>query len=102
MYTGTNRYVCSVLDEMRECLKVWYGQSSKRHMAALIEEAQTLVNRMEAGLQDIKGHESLLEKRRKLKKEIKKLKQAKAELEDDDSEDGPRFTRMSLEDLLDD
>jgi hypothetical protein len=40
------RTICSVLDEMRTCIKVL----DFRCMAALIEEAQSYANRMEDGL----------------------------------------------------
>ena len=45
---SVSRHACSVLDEMRECYKTMnFGA-----MAGLIEEMQTIANRMEAGLDD--------------------------------------------------
>ena len=50
-----NRYACTVLDEARAALAKlnWVTMAfSKRHLATLLEELQTIVNRMEAGLED--------------------------------------------------
>lgn len=46
-----DRYICSVLDEMRTCIKVL----SFGHLAELIEQAQSYANRMEDGLHASKG-----------------------------------------------
>ena len=64
-----NRYLCSVLDEMRECTKTL----NFSYLLGLIEEAQTLGNRMEAKLYEIKDFERLHEDIAKLKKEKNKL-----------------------------
>ena len=66
-----NRYLCSVLDEMRECTKTL----NFSYLSGLIEEAQTLGNRMEAKLYDIRDYESLLDDIKELKKEKKKLEE---------------------------
>jgi hypothetical protein len=66
-----NRYLCSVLDEMRECTKTL----NFSYLLGLIEEAQTLGNRMEAKLYDIKDFELLHEDIAKLKKQKKKLEE---------------------------
>lgn len=92
MIFGPNRYVCSVLDEMRDSLKqlknleehcngtsgtgafIWTIIS--RYMclnALLIEEAQTMVNRMESAIEDWGDVEKAKEDRSKLKKELKDL-----------------------------
>jgi hypothetical protein len=68
-----NRYLCSVLDEMRECTKTL----NFSYLLGLIEEAQTLGNRMEAKLYEIKDFERLHEDIRDLKKEKKKLEDMK-------------------------
>jgi len=50
-----NRYACTVLEEARAALAKlnWVTMAfSKRHLATLLEELQTIVNRMEAGLED--------------------------------------------------
>ena len=66
-----NRYLCSVLDEMRECTKTL----NFSYLLGLIEEAQTLGNRMEAKLYEIRDYESLLDDIKELKKEKKKLEE---------------------------
>jgi cell division protein FtsB len=72
-----NRYLCSVLDEMRECTKTL----NFSYLLGLIEEAQTLANRMEAKLFEIKDFERLHEDIAKLKKQKKKLEEKIEELE---------------------
>ena len=72
-----NRYLCSVLDEMRECTKTL----NFSYLSGLIEEAQTLGSRMEAKLYEIKDYETLHEDIAKLKKQKKKLEEKIEELE---------------------
>ena len=72
-----NRLLCTVLDEMRECVKT----SNFSYLSGLIEEAQSLGNRMEAHLYDMKDHNRLLDDIKALEKKKKKLKE---EVEDDD------------------
>jgi cell shape-determining protein MreC len=74
----TNRYLCSVLDEMRECTKTL----NFSYLLGLIEEAQTLGSRMEAKLFEIKDFEHLHKDIAKLKKQKKKLEDKKEELEE--------------------
>ena len=73
----TNRYLCSVLDEMRECTKTL----NFSYLLGLIEEAQTLGSRMEAKLFEIKDFEHLHKDIAKLKKQKKKLEEKIEELE---------------------
>ncbi len=68
----SNRYICTVLDEMRDCVKT----SNFSYLSGLIEEAQSLANRMESRLYEIKDFEKLHEDIRKLKAEKKKLEKA--------------------------
>lgn len=68
----SNRYICTVLDEMRDCVKT----SNFSYLSGLIEEAQSLANRMESRLYEIKDFERLHEDIRKLKVEKKKLEEA--------------------------
>ena len=72
-----NRYLCSVLDEMRECTKTL----NFSYLLGLIEEAQTLASRMETKLFEIKDFERLHEDIAKLKKQKKKLEEKIKELE---------------------
>lgn len=75
-YIGPNRYMCDVMGEMRECCK----QLNFRPMSALIEEAQILANRMEAGLESRKDISILHEEVHQLKKLRKTLKNECLEL----------------------
>lgn len=69
-YIGVNRYLCTVLEEMRECCK----KLNFSPMGSLIEEAQILGNRMEAGLETKGDLRNIMEDLSKLKKARKKLK----------------------------
>ena len=73
-----NRYLCSVLDEMRECTKTL----NFSYLLGLIEEAQTLGSRMESRLFEIKDHERLHKEIRDLKKKKKKLEKEVEEFEE--------------------
>lgn len=74
---GLNRYLCEVLDEMRKADET----KNYSYLGGLIEEAQSMGNRMEASLQDVKDIKALKEKRRKLKKEVEKLEKKKEKME---------------------
>ena len=53
----TNRYLCTVLNELRTTVDRlnWVTLPiGKRHISSLVEEVQTLANKMEAGLEDKK------------------------------------------------
>ena len=65
-----NRYLCNVLDEMRACIKTL----NFSYLAGLIEEAQTMANRMESKLEDMDDHARLLKDRDELYKEVIELK----------------------------
>jgi len=78
-----HRYLCDVFDEMRKCNKTRnYGS-----LMGLIEEAQSMGNRMEAALNtykddrgDIDNCRKLLKQRKKLLKEIKELEEKRENL----------------------
>ena len=72
-----NRYLCDVLNEMRKCVKTL----NFSYLLGLIEEAQTLGNRMEAKLYDIKDFELLHEEIKDLQKKKKKLEEKVEKLE---------------------
>jgi len=74
---SVNRYLCSVLDEMRECTKTL----NFSYLLGLIEEAQTLASRMESKLFDLKDFEHLHEEIKVLKKKKKKLEDKVEKLE---------------------
>lgn len=78
-----NRYVCSALEEMRRQLKHLDENNLEKYRSLtkmMIEEVQSLVNRMEAAIGDWSDYEEMLEKKRNLKREIKKLKSIKDQL----------------------
>ncbi len=64
-----NRTLCDVLSEMRDCNKT----RNFSYLKGLIEEAQTLANRMEAGLGEKHDYFSWVKKAKKEKEEYKKL-----------------------------
>ena len=72
------RYLCDVLYEMRACTKTM----NFSYLIGMIEEAQTLANRMEARLYEMKDFERLHEEIRALKKKKKKLEEKVEELEE--------------------
>ena len=86
-----NRLVCNVLDEMRECCKT----RNFSYLDGLIEEVQTLVNRMEAKLHDSKDTEDLNEEIREGKVELKRLKQ-KIKLAEEDLEIKETLNKIEL------
>jgi|TARA_Y100000296_G_C5021960_1_gene180282 hypothetical protein len=66
-----NRLLCDVFSEMRNCVKTL----NFSYLPGLIEEAQSLGNRMEAHLYDIKDFNRLHKDIKALKKKKKKLKE---------------------------
>ena len=80
-----NRFFCDVIHEMRESVKTLRFDL----FPGLIEELQSMGNRMEAALGDRREHENLLDEihdlkreKRNLKREIKKLEEEKENLND--------------------
>lgn len=67
---GLNRTMCDVLAELRTC----YKTRNFAAMLALVEECQSMGNRMEAALYDVKDLKSVREDVKKAKKELKVLK----------------------------
>ena len=74
---GLNRYVCDVLEEMRTSVKTL----NFAMIPSLIEEVQTMANRMEMALADMKDLErlkmSIVEKKEELEKLEKKIAKKK-------------------------
>jgi len=66
-----NRTICAVLDEMRVALK----NLNFSYMLGLIDEAQSLANKMEAAIWDQREIKDL-------RKEIRKLREIKTKLEE--------------------
>lgn len=73
-----NRLVCTVLDEMRKCNET----RNYSYLLGLIEEVQTLVNRMESALYDQSDLEYARKKLKELEKDIELLEKKKAFLTD--------------------
>ena len=66
-----NRTICDVLREMRTCHKT----RNYSYLLGLIEEAQTMANRMEEALYDQSDLKYDRKEYKELKKEIEKLKE---------------------------
>lgn len=67
-----HRFICEVLDEMRTAIKIHRPDL----VIGLIEEAQTLVNRMEAKLGDYSDLGYNLRDASKLRKDLRELRDA--------------------------
>lgn len=72
-----NRTICDVLEEMRKC----FESRNFASLLGLIEEAQSMANRMESGLQDKNDLKEMNEEWHKKKKELKELRKQVKELE---------------------
>ena len=82
-----SRYACTVLDEARAAVKNLNHLpllQAKRPLSTLIEEMQTVFNRMESSLEDKDSYETVREYLREVRAELKKaqaeLKKANKEL----------------------
>lgn len=73
----TNRYICTVIEEARKC----HDTRNYSYLPGLLEEVQTLANRMEAALGDKHDVEYYRRQRTELKDEIKALKKKKEKLQ---------------------
>lgn len=98
---GNSRYVCSVIDELRKSLAIigeysinglvkLKEQTDFIHLLSLVEEIQTLANRMEGALEDKGGIDELHAKIKELKKEAKALTREIKDLKDNkgDTDEG--------------
>jgi len=77
--TWINRTLCDVLDEMRKC----HETHNYSYMLGLIEEAQSMGNRMEAAIGDLNDIESNRKASAKLKKTIRKLQEERDQLREE-------------------
>lgn len=106
-YNGPNRYICSVLEEMRDKLKVLDADNLQIYKSIAImqiEEVQTLANVMESALSDAKDLRKLKVERRKLKLQVGKL-QAKVDILKEklgDEKDPEHSKKSSFERLMED
>jgi len=99
-----NRYACNIVEEMRNCLKTLNFSS----MGGLIEEMQTIFNRMEASLETQRCYLDLAEdckklnkKKKELRKEVKKLKLVLPEEEKEEEKKGYQTLSEIYADLED-
>ena len=69
LYLGINRTMCDVLEEMRKA----YETRNFSYLPGLIEEIQSMGNRMEAALSDKKDLRDIRDNLPKLRQEYKKL-----------------------------
>lgn len=76
------RTMCDVLEEMKKCSK----NLNFAPVMGLIEEAQMIANRMEAGLLTLKDKKKLLDEIKKLKEERDEIKKELPEKETTDDE----------------
>ena len=67
---GLNRYICDVIEEMRTSVKTL----NFAMIPSLIEEVQTMANRMEMALEDMKDLKSMKDEIHEKKEELKILK----------------------------
>ena len=65
----TNRYICTVLEEMRACFKTL----NFAPIPGLIEEAQVMADRMESSIEDKNDLDNMHDRRTELRAELKKL-----------------------------
>jgi hypothetical protein len=77
-----NRTICDVLEEMRACNKT----KNYAGLDGLIEEAQSMANRMEAGLYDQKDFQRMKKDYKELKKKLEKAEEDYGNLAHDKGE----------------
>ena len=85
----THRYLCSVLEEMRDIIgkvSIWNYTRSISILALQVEEAQVHANRMEAALGYAKDIKALHEDRKKLQAEVDALNGLLPEKVDEDED----------------
>jgi hypothetical protein len=76
-YNRMNRTICAVLEEIRKCNET----RNYSYLSSLVEEAQTMANRMESALWDQKDLTYRRDEYKKLKAEVEALEEQKKFLE---------------------
>ncbi len=79
-YFYLNRTVCDVLEEMRKSVETM----NMSYLPGLIEETQSMVNKMEAAIGDIKDFKKMKKNIKTLEEEVKELRKEKNKLEKKD------------------
>ncbi len=92
-----NRTLCSVLEEMRD----QYKTRNFAGLLGLVEEAQSMGNRMEAALEDQKDLERLLDNKRKLERRFKKIKKILKQARELAEENGQEDLSKDLKEIAD-
>lgn len=77
-YWLRNRHICDVLREMRECFKTY----NFSYLPGLIEEAQSMANRMESALEDRRDFRDMEKVQKKLKNKLKEKQKELEQLEE--------------------
>ncbi len=77
-----NRTLCDVLSEMRKCRKTL----NFSYLLGLIEETQSIGNRMESALADVADLKAAQDKLSKIRKEIKVAQKERDNLVEKDAE----------------
>lgn len=72
-FIGINRYMCDVLNELKEITKGHIKGNRLDYVHSLIEEIRSMGSRMEAALEDKGDIERLTNDRQKIKKDIREL-----------------------------
>jgi len=72
-----NRHICQALEEMRAC----YETRNFAALLGLIEEVQSMANRMESGLEDNRDLKKLTEDRQRLSEQVDKLRAERDKLQ---------------------
>jgi len=108
----TNRFVCSVLDEMRKSIGALDPDNTsaetfrryRSHARTLVEEAQTMVNRMEEALTDVGDIKRMKKERKELHAEVRGLRGKKKKLEKEtrDSATEDKESLARYQEILDD
>lgn len=89
-----SRTLCDVLEEMRKCNET----RNYSYLPGLISEAQSMANKMEAGLGDKSDLVRMKEDWSELKKQIKELQKEKDDLDKALGKEKPK--RRGLRDIL--
>lgn len=84
-----SRYICTVLDEIRDC----YKTRNFSYILGLVEEAQTLANRMEAALSEKRDYEHWHKKVKEEKEEYKKLLKETNKLRKEKGEEPKEYSK---------
>lgn len=80
---GPHRHFCTVLEEMRACFKTYnFGA-----MQGLMEELQSIGNRMESGLEAMDDYNTLREKMKAMARKYTALKREAKALSKEDDDD---------------